>query len=303
MLVALTAGTVRADDGAADRAFERGREALAVGNYKEACAAFGESHELAPSPDAQFHLALCSEQLGKLGTALALHRELSRREDFPRHAVSAELAAELEARAPRLELDLGRGVEPGAPAGLVVEINGVGFTRLSEVSLDLGPNRVVVTAPGFHRWTGDITATVEREVKHLTIDLERRPVARSPRPLAEPARPSSRRTIGLVTLVAGTFALGGGFTSGVLAQSRWEQAQDLCPDGVCRTATAYAQASELRDEARVRGDLATVLVIAGGVVAVGGLVLWATAPQARPSVAIAPSVSRSSASLTVGGWF
>lgn len=311
-MVALATGTAHADVSEAERAFERGREALRVGNYKRACQAFAESQELEPSADTQFHIALCSEQLGKLGTALALHRELARRDDYHRKDKAAELAEELEYRVPRLELDVRGGADTGPPDGLVVSVNGIAFVEPAEVPLDLGPNRIVATAPGFQRWTREVSAIAEHEVKRITIDLEEDPDAQladsstlsssQARGAAAPRR-SSQRTIGLVTLVAGAFLLGGGFTSGVLAQSRWDQVQDLCPGGTCATRVAYDQAIVLRDEARLRGNLATVLVITGGAAAIGGLVLWATAPATRGGIAVTPSTDGSSAYLTLGGWF
>ena len=66
---------------AADAAFQRGREALQIGKYVEACAAFEESQRLTPQFLTQFNIALCDEQLGKLAAALAFHRELAAHDD------------------------------------------------------------------------------------------------------------------------------------------------------------------------------------------------------------------------------
>ena len=162
--VLLLCVTTAAAEPGAEAAFNRGREMLKVGKYAEACDAFEESQRLRPQPDTQFNIALCSEQLGKLATALALHRELAQTLDTPaRRAKSAELAAQLEPRVPRLQLKVGeaRKRTRRPPPGLEVRVNGVQITNFNDLPIDLGMNPVTAIAPGFVDWSGQVSAAEE----------------------------------------------------------------------------------------------------------------------------------------------
>lgn len=310
----MATGTAAADP--ADTAFARGREMLKVGKYAEACDAFEESHRLKPQLDAQFNIALCSEQLGKLATALALHRELAQTLDTPaRRAKSAELAAQLEPRVPRLKIIAGeaRKRTPRAPEGLEVRVSGVKVTNLTDYPIDLGSNPVSAIAPGFLDWQGKVIATEEGKVVTITIRFERDPDAKPGEGgVEEPDVPvgplpsaseSNRKAYAVVTLALGGVALAGGVTFGLLAKSSWDKAIDACGgDEICLESEA-PRGNHLFDQARLRGNVSTGLFIAGGVAVVGGIVLWISAPSSRKSVAIAPTVDESSAGFLVYGRF
>ena len=323
IVVLLLTGTAAADP-AADAAFARGREMLKVGKYAEACDAFEESHRLKPRIDAQFNIALCSEQLGKLATALALYRELAQTLDTPaRRAKSAELAAQLEPRVPRLRIIVGeaRKRTRRPPPELAVRVNGVRVTNYDDLPIDLGSNPVAAIAPGFLDWSGQVSAAEEGKVVTITIDLERDPEAirtdgeeggteePDPPPGGDDRKPvappgsSNQKAYAVVTLALGGLALGGGITYGVLARSAWSDARIACGGDTVCDASELALGTRYRDQAHQRGNISTALFIAGGVAVTAGIVLWATAPKARKSVAIAPSASASSAGLLVFGRF
>ncbi len=309
----LATGTALADP--ADTAFAKGRELLKVGKYADACEAFDESHRLKPSTDAQFNIALCSEQLGKLATALALHRELAQTLDTPaRRAKSAELAAQLEPRVPRLKIIVGeaRKRTPRPPEGLEVRVNGAKVTNFTDYPIDLGSNPVAAIAPGFLDWEGKISAAGEGKVVTITIGLERDPEATpgaggveepdAPPPIETPGE-SNRKAYAVVTLVLGGVVLAGGVTFGVLAKSSWDKAIDACGgDEICLGSEA-PRGNHLFDQASLRGSVSTGLFIAGGVAVVGGIVLWISAPSSKKSVAIAPTVDESSTGFMVYGRF
>lgn len=349
--IALAAELASAQPSAATQAFERGRELLQQGKYREACEAFEASQQRAPQLETQFNLALCSEQIGKLATALALHRELAVHETTAsQRARSAELAAQLEARVPRLRLavtERGRKADERVPRSLIVTVNGVRVTNFQRMPIELGNNHVVATAPGFRSWSGQVTAPAEGATVPLTITLEREPgrkaaaryepaPAEQPAPLpaaaapapadtdaaaeaaAEPpaiepapasspgARPSSsdRRTFAVITVIGGGIVLAGGLTAGVLAQRAWSDAKAECGGMTrCGSPADLERANSLVDDAQLRGDISTALVIAGGALVAGGLVLWATAPSEERSIALSPTVDPSSAGLTLVGRF
>lgn len=313
----LSAATASAQP-AAEVAFERGREMLQVGKYVEACNAFEESQRLRPQPDTQFNIALCSEQLGKLATALALHQELAQTLDTPaRRAKSLDLAAQLEPRVPRLKLLVGeaRKRTRRPPPELEVRVNGFRITNFDGLPIDLGKTRVTAIAPGFLEWSGQINAKAEAKVVTQTIDLERDPDARLG---VEPAEPdpapaeaprvdqpasSDRKTYAAITIAMGGLAIGGGVVFGVLARSAWNDALAACGGDSACNETEHPVAAPIRDMAISRGNLSTVMFVAGGVAVAAGLVLYVTAPAERKTVAIAPSVDASSAGVIVFGRF
>lgn len=319
-------GVAAAQPAPADAAFERGREALQVGKYTQACAAFEESQRLEPRPATQFNIALCSEQLGRLATALVIHRELAQTEDNPqRRARSAELAAQLESRVPRLRIDVGvLGTRTKKqPVGTVVTINTVRATSFKDLPINLGTSRVVATAPGYLEWTGQVTADTEGERTALTIQLERDPDAELPDPdpgepaedATEPEAPaddrrprsvgtSHRKTYAVIAMIGGGLAVGGGIAFGISASNRWADAKNACGgDQICSGSTELVNGRHHEDQARLRGNLSTISFVAGGAAILGGVLLWVTAPSESSTVAIAPSVDASSAGLTVVGRF
>ena len=302
----------------ADQAFQRGREALQVGKYLEACAAFEESQRLEPQLATQFNIALCDEQLGKLASALALHKAIAAHDDNQaQRAKSAEMASELETRVARLRIDVAasrtRTASP-VPPGLEILVNGTRTTNLKDTPIDLGTNRVIARAPGYLEWSGQVTAKDEKQRVTVTVTLDPDPNATvtepRPRPPEVPVVPpddraprSPRKPLAVVTLVGGGLALAGGSAFGLLARSKWHDAKNVCGGTTCDTPDQLARGQALADTARTRGNISTALVIGGAVLVVGGVILFVTAPKHEPAVAVAPSVTTSSAGLAVFGRF
>lgn len=320
MLVALVAGgTVATAQPAApaDDAFARGREALQIGKYDVACAAFEDSQRLAPQLLTQFNIALCDEQLGKLATALALHKELAAKDDnLPRRAKAAEMAAGLEARVPRLRIEIVQRSGDGlVPPGLEVTVGGVHATNFKDMPIDLGATRVVAHAPGFLEWTGEVRAKDERQRVKVTIKLERDPASSGPAepgvaPKLTPAEPagtpraSLRGKLGVAAMIGGGGAIAAGITFGFLARSKWHDARAVCGGGTtCTTQADLDRGQVMVDQARSRGRIATALVVVGGVLATTGVVLWVTTPKAERSLALAPAASSSSLGVALLGRF
>lgn len=313
MIMVILCGTAAAEP-AAEAAFERGREMLKIGKYQEACEAFEESQRLEPKLDTQFNIALCSEQLGKLATALRLHRELAQTLDTPaRRAKSAELAAQLEPRVARLKIIVGeeRKRTRRAPPDLEMRVNGVKIINFDDLPIDLGMNSVTAKAPGFVDWSGQVSAAQEAKVVTIEIDLQRDPDAKpgdippvidDAPPVVRPS-PSNRKAYAGITLAMGAVALGGGVTFGLLARLAWDDAKDACgADEKCDEGELPFY-EPFRNKAHSRGNVATAMSIAGGVVVVVGLVLYLTAPSETARVAVAPTADASSAGLVVFGSF
>jgi len=289
-VVACGIGIARADT--ADEAFQHGRDLLKAGNYAEACAAFERSQQLDPSLGTQFNIAQCDEKIGKLATALELYRDLAQRDtNARRKAASASLAAKLEPRVPRLQLQ----IEP-KPPGLVVTINGTPCTAACDPRasrpVDFGRYAIVATAPGYQKRTTEVAVAAEAKVIVVPIQLERAAagtvggtapdvappvVATTRESAAAPARSHRHKALGFTLVGAGVAGIGGGVVFGLLARSKWNEARDVCGGTQsCPDASSAARANELSSVARRRGNLSTAMFVGGGLLAATGVVLWFT---------------------------
>lgn len=290
VVCSLLASSVRADPNkdTAVRLFEQGRDSLAQKKYAEACAAFEQSQRLDPQFGTQFNLAGCDVEIGKLAAAWNLYTELARSDPKPaRRQASSDLAQKLDARVPRLVVDVA-----DKPANLAVTIDGVDSTSLVgvEVRVDLGEHTVVATAPGFRDEHRSVKTAHEGETRTVTIHMvppgAPEPTKRAP----VVATTSSRATYGKIAVVSGGILIGAGLGVGAYAVSTWHDAQSCTSCN--RPSTAHS--------AVIAGDISTVLVIVGAVPAIAGIYLWRTADS---SAAIVPHASSDSAGFTLVGRF
>ena len=315
VLLGATHGAIAQPASPAEQAFARGKEALTVGKYAEACAAFEDSQRLDPQPTTQFNIALCDEQLGKLASALAIYQELVEHDDAPaRRAKSADMLGQLSVRVARLEIKV---ADPRP--GIEISVNGVRALDWKNVPIDLGTSHVVARAPGAAEWRGDVVAKAEGQRVAITIKLGS---GDSPTTVDKPADPpagivvpdpppavvddgslSPRKKLGLVLIVGGGVAVAGGMTFGLLARSAWKDARNVCDGTTCETPDQLAAGQALVDRARMRGTIATALVVAGGVIAAGGVIVWVTAPKRERTIAVTPTGSSSSVGFAVLGTF
>jgi len=296
----LVGGIGRAHAETADEAFHRGRTLLTQRKYAQACAAFEASQKLDPSLGTQFNTAQCDEHIGKLATALVIYRDLAQRDtNTQRKAISARLADKLEPRVPRLQLQ----VEP-RPPGLVVTIDNVPCGNACDPSsskpIDFGTYAILVTAPGYRPRATRVTVSLEGKVVLVPIQLDKAPrdptpaaPAYPPAPEQHPApttlavhdrpsdpTPSRRKTFAKILIGAGVAQVTGGVAFGLLARGKWNQAKQLCGGTqTCPNPAIADDANRLADDARLRGNVATVLFVGAGVATVTGLVLWMKAPE------------------------
>ncbi len=100
------------------------------------------------------------------------------------------------------------------------------------------------------------------------------PTIAIPGALPEPSTSgaATERTIGLVALGVGVVGLGVGTVFGLQAMSKHNDANKVCP-GACSDRTGV----DLWDDARSKGNVATVGFIVGGVGLAAGGILWLTA--------------------------
>ncbi|HEX3474550.1 MAG TPA: hypothetical protein VHT91_05885 [Kofleriaceae bacterium] len=304
---------------AAGALFDKGRQYLAAGKYAEACAAFDSSQRLDPQLGTLFNLATCNARLGKLATAWGEFHDIAQRDaNKTRRAAAAREAARLAPRLPRLVIKL----DPPITEATVTS-NGVDVGALLGVEspVDLGDYVIVARAPGYAEAHSRATISDEGKTVVVTIALSR-PVAEVPAPaaasapVAEPAAPpapvapspaeppaASRRTLAIAAIASGGALLAGGLVVGKLASDRWNAAKAVCGSSLdCATPADLSRAQTATDQARLRGNVSTALIIAGAAVAATGVYFWLSAPStASRSARLMPYAAPAGAGISLEG--
>jgi hypothetical protein len=286
--------------------FYKARALMQQGRYAEACPALEASVHLEAGIGTRFNLADCNEHIGKLASAWAGFVDVAAAagasHQTDREAVARKRARALEARIPKLVVDVTR-----APAGLEVTRDGVAIAASNygvEVAVDPGDHHVKATAPGKHAWETDVHME-EGKVVHVAVPSDLAPVERTmfvnsaatpeaptdpegaprafPAAIVEPAS-SPQRIAGWVLAGAGVVGVGIGAGFGLASINDRNGARDHCTGDRCDS-----DGVSMRQDAISNGNIATISMIAGGAAIAGGLLLVLTTPtKAEPS----PSSSR-----------
>ncbi|WP_437585719.1 hypothetical protein [Sorangium sp. So ce1000] len=298
---ARAAEPTREERAAAVALFDEGRALMAAGKHAEACPKFAESHAIDPGIGTLFNLSDCYERTGKIATAWIGFRDVAAASlsagQMERERVARARAAALEPRLSRLQIV----VPPEAAiAGLGLTRDGVAVGRAlwgTAVPLDPGEHRIAAAAPGHEPWEVKVTIDKPGVVSVTVPALERatEPGSASggasvtavapPKVRPLPSGPRSeqggsvRKPLGIVGVGLGVVGLGVGTALGFTAKSTFDEATEggHCDEaGRCVDQTGL----DLRDDAVAKGNIGTVVFIAGAALAVGGAVLWITAPSA-----------------------
>jgi hypothetical protein len=303
------AGVARADPTARSE-FERGRALYKAKRYAEACAAFEHSEALKHAPGTEANIAQCDEYIGKPVEAAHLYRDLIARDpDEHRVQVEREALVALDAKMSKLHVQL--QISGPRPDDLVVTLDGEDVTATAQQDLEVDPGRRTVEthARGFVSTPVVVDVPAGPVVVPVVIVVERRgeaapepeaapttttapvvddrattdttsgaqPDAAVTLPVVEPHRDRPQRGIAKIALIGGGVLVVGGLVAGLVAESEFSKAQGECP-ALCSQPQA-ASANQTATVASSYGDVATVLVIAGGVAAATGVVLWLVHPQ------------------------
>jgi tetratricopeptide (TPR) repeat protein len=278
----LTAGAARAEPGDADRLFLEGRELHKAGKYQAACDKFERAYELDQGPGIVANLADCRERQGEPALAWRLFRDAAARWDS---ATGAKLARErAEKLAKRLAIVV-IGVPDPELSGLAITINGRRVEPASEIRDALAPGKleVVATAPDRPPFRRSRTAAAgETVVIELAFGDAAAPASAPalPPPREVRIRRRSRVYLALGAGVLGVAGLATGVGLGVYADGRYDRVladPARCPTGASPSCDGLGQ-DQLRDALRF-ADLGTVTGIAGGALAVAGVILYLTAPR------------------------
>jgi hypothetical protein len=303
------AGTARAQASSgnekvtAEALFEDARALVAQGKYAEACPKFADSERLDPSSATVLNLANCWEKAGRTATAWATYMEAASlanavgRKDYL--AAAQRHADALALKLARLTVSVQEPVE-----GMQVRRDGVLVDRAewgAPIPIDTGSHAIDASAPGHKAWALRVEVTQDGSSATVTVPvLEAAPVEAPPpssatappaglsSPAVSPASPpadtgapngGSQRTVGLVLAGLGVVGLGVATGFAVSAKSKYNDSLVNCQQPPGNRDLCDAQGVTQRNDARTRGDVATVLFGVGTAALVGGAVLWLSAPH------------------------
>lgn len=283
----------------AEALFTEGKRLMSEGKYAEACGKLAESQKLDPGAGSLTALALCHKAEGKLASSwvefkevLSLARKDGRKD---REQVAQENIAEIEPKLSKLRVSLA----PDADIrDLEVRLDDVVLSRAAFgqlLPIDAGPHKVTARAPSRTAFETSVVVEAERDEKTITVPLlHEAPVIASPQPAPSqpPERPvstsSTQKLVGYGLGGVGLIAAGIGGVFGVRALSLSSDANDVCPQTSC----ADASAREKSSDAVTAANLSNVLIGAGVVLVVAGVVLILTSPSGRSEAASLLSPSR-----------
>jgi hypothetical protein len=189
----------------------------------------------------------------------------------------------------------------------------------SPVPVDPGNHTIEASAPGKRTWTKTqdvegVGQTVTTQVDPLD-DVPAQAAAPAPTGTpsqvneppsvpakTEPTHGSPLKTAGLVVGAVGVVGLGVGAVFGVMAISKNSSANDgHCGAAFGGTNNCDPTGLSLRSDAVNFGNISTVALIVGGVVAASGVTMWLFAPSS--SVQAGATVGNGGAGLTMRGAF
>ena len=276
----------------ADELLSQGRALMASGKHAEACEKFGASEKAAPSADALYQLADCLELTGNLEEAhkkFELAAERAARANLWQHEARARSRlATLEPRLFRLIIE----VPPkDRVEGLVVQRDGVTIQPQewgAAVPVKAGDHLLEATAPGKRPWSR--TVTVPRSKTPTVVVVPPLTANDAPEsgiagaggelPLAVHSdRVNWQRPAGLVVGGLGIAGLAIGGFAGLKALSTKNSLDEACGGEAQRCVGGKAAHEDEERSIHTWATVANVGIIAGGLLATGGAILYLTAPK------------------------
>lgn len=274
----LSRATAQGATAAAIALFDEAERLRNAGQLEQACAKFGESYRLDPQLGVLLNYADCVERTGKPATAYAAFRdavELSRQKSDPRYSLAKDRADALEPKLIRIVIDLPVSV---LASELTVTLDGTGLTRAamgSPLPVDPGEHRVAVSAPGYLPWSTSVVLRTEGQTQHVVVP----PLTRAgddPSTLDD-RDDGARRALAYSAVGLGVVGVGVGVGFAIAAQSKANEHERLCPEGVDCEPGTNQRLQTLEDEVRYRRNVSIVSISSGTVLgALGTLLLWST---------------------------
>jgi hypothetical protein len=309
------------DSAVAQSLYDEARKLAGSNDFATACPKLEESQRLDPTPVTQFWLADCYEHVGRTASAWAAFLDLAAVEhktggpkSEEREKLARDRASALAPKLTQLTIDVPAAVRVD---GLVVKRDGEAVRDGqwgTPVAVDPGNHKLDASAPGKQPWTQ--TLDVEGEGQTIRVQVDPLVDAPAPPPVAAsgasprvdqslpPSTSASSpwKTVGLVAAGVGVVGLGVGTVFGVMALGKNSDANSgHCGGALGGPNQCDATGVSDRSTAVSDGNVSTVFIIAGGVLAAGGVALWLLAPSSH--VQAAPAVGAGAGGIVVRGDF
>ncbi|HEY2368269.1 MAG TPA: hypothetical protein VGH87_17845 [Polyangiaceae bacterium] len=296
-----------ADDKAAAQAmFDEGRKLMEQGKYAEACPKLEASQRLDPGAGTLLNLAACYDKNGQTASAWVTYTDAATasRERHPDWAQRAD--ARVKALQPTLS-----HLTIDAPTTATVTRDGKPIDAGSfgaAMPVDPGHHVIDATAPNKKPFHQEVDVGSKGAEARVTVKLEDAPVTQQTtttvNPITSPPPQPEQTSSGSGVRIAGITMIGVGVAGvivggifGGLAIGKKNDASPLCTSDFSKCTTA---GKAIVDDALAFGTISTIGFVAGGVLAVGGLIVFLVAPKTRES-RVSFSVSPFGASI--GGSF
>jgi hypothetical protein len=323
-VLTLMADRAPAQSAAAQELFDAAKKLTKEGKYAEACPKFEESQRLAPAPGTEFFLADCWEHIGRFASAWAAYVEVADQSkaagQTDRERITRERATKLAAKLSRLTI-----VVPASSRmpGLVVKRDGVVLREPQwgvPVPVDPGRHKIEASAPGAEPW--EMNADASGEGRNTSVEVPKLDAAtgaakadvdtdrddqdgETSGPVGKPVggdKPvesgNGQRTLGLVLGGVGVVGIAVGSYFGLRSYSKHKDYESHCPNNHCD-----ADGLDLHDQAVSAGNISTI-AFGVGVAALGtGVVLYLTAPKAKASLGVRPTLGPRTQGVSLTGAF
>ena len=262
-------------------------------DYAAACPKLEEAVRLVPEGiGARLTLAECKEMSGQLASAWSQYEVAKsmaeRAGQKDRAARASAKVVSLTGQLSRLTIVVPPEVTKVPKLSIMRRGIGVGEAQWGmPLPVDTGTHEIVVTAPGYKTWSKQVS--IEKNGENVTITVEKPPIDESPA-AGERRKEAARlvviqnlaaerpwqKPLGFAILGTGVAALAAGGVLGGLAIGKNNEANDGLCDGnnFCKE-----DGLVLRSDAVKLGNASTAAMIVGGVLALGGVTLVATAPS------------------------
>ncbi len=301
------------DKALADAFFNDGVKLLRAGKTADACPKLAESERIDPAVGTALYLGDCYVRLDKIASAQAMFQEAY---DYAVRRGDGRAAVAKERRDKLHPSTLTMAVADGAlTPGLTITRDDVSVSTLQlGVALPIDGGTHVISARAPARRGFSATVEVPNQEGTLTVsiprlaDEETRSVA-TVQPTLPTRSSSTLRLVGLATAGVGMLTLAVGVTSGIIATLDWTASNSA--DNGCNSGTTLCMTQhgiDLRSSAASWATVSTVTLVAGGVLAVAGAVMYFVAPRTKSTLGyispyISPFVGSQSAGLVVAGRF
>lgn len=298
--------------------FEEAVTEMQEKKYESACAKF--ERVVKERPDgvgAKMALAECYEGWGRLASAVAVYthaeQQALQKNQQDRANEAAKKAAALKSRLSMLIVEVPDSILDLPKFSLKRDGEIVEQGKWNTpVPVDVGRHELEAEATGYEPWKEQVEITRQGETVKRVVKLEpmklgpikkdKTATSTAPKetrlvpqaiPKPSPAGKGWQKPLGIAGTVLGVAGLAGGIVAIVLGRNKFDESnQEHCFENSNRCDSIGL---EMRDSAQVLVRGGSVTATIGVLVAVGGVVLWSTAPSSGPKTEKDQSVARTGA--------